>query len=105
MDNLHWDIESEDNAFLILKSESGVISTLHSSATQWRHKFLIEMIFENGYIIENINDFDKALIFLDENKIKYELSYSKEVLISNGENLLFLGRKILILIEWLAFWR
>ena len=50
MDNLHWDIESEDNAFLILKSNSGIISTLHSSATQWRHKFLLEMVFENGYV-------------------------------------------------------
>ena len=50
IDSLFWPIESEDNAFLILKSETGIISTLHSSATQWRHKFLLEMTFENGYI-------------------------------------------------------
>jgi predicted dehydrogenase len=45
-----WDIECEDNAFITLKSIEGVIATLHSSATQWSHKFLLEMTFENGYI-------------------------------------------------------
>ena len=42
--------------------------------------------FENGYRIENVNDFDNVLIFLEKNKIKHELSYSREVLISHGEN-------------------
>ena len=50
MGNLFWDIENEDNAFLTLKSNSGIIATIHSSATQWRHKFLLEMTFERGYI-------------------------------------------------------
>lgn len=45
-----WNIECEDNAFLILKSHNDIVATLHSSATQWRHKFLLEMEFENGYI-------------------------------------------------------
>jgi predicted dehydrogenase len=45
-----WDIEAEDNAFLTLKSSRNIVATLHSSATQWKHKFLLEMTFENGYI-------------------------------------------------------
>jgi len=45
-----WDIECEDNAFVTLKSENGIVATLHSSATQWKHKFLLEIAFENGYI-------------------------------------------------------
>ena len=45
-----WDIECEDNAFITLKSGEGAIATLHSSATQWTHKFLLEMTFEKGYI-------------------------------------------------------
>lgn len=45
-----WDIECEDNAFLTLKSDENVMATLHSSATQWKHKFLLEMSFEDGYI-------------------------------------------------------
>jgi 1,5-anhydro-D-fructose reductase (1,5-anhydro-D-mannitol-forming) len=50
LSSLLWEIENEDNGFVLLKSDSGVIATLHSSATQWRHKFLLEMAFENGYI-------------------------------------------------------
>ena len=45
-----WKIECEDNAFLTLKSNHNVFATLHSSATQWKHKFLLEMAFENGFI-------------------------------------------------------
>ena len=46
----YWNSEVEDNAFVTMKSEDGVIATVHSSATQWRHKFLLEMCFEKGYI-------------------------------------------------------
>lgn len=46
----YWDIECEDNAFLTLKSSKNEIATLHSSATQWQHKFLLEIAFEDGYI-------------------------------------------------------
>ena len=46
----YWNIECEDNAFLTLKSDNNVMATLHSSATQWKHKFLLEMAFEDGYI-------------------------------------------------------
>jgi len=45
-----WDIEAEDNAFVIMQSDDKVTAMLHSSATQWRHKFLLEMCFEEGYI-------------------------------------------------------
>jgi len=46
----YWNIECEDNAFLTLKSSKNEVATLHSSATQWKHKFLLEMAFEDGYI-------------------------------------------------------
>lgn len=45
-----WDIEAEDNAFAIMQSDQKVTAMLHSSATQWKHKFLLEMCFEEGYI-------------------------------------------------------
>ena len=47
---LFWNIESEDNVFALMKSENNVIASLHSSATHWRHKFLLEMSFEHGYL-------------------------------------------------------
>lgn len=46
----YWNIESEDNAFAIMQSDEKVTAMLHSSATQWKHKFLLEMCFEEGYI-------------------------------------------------------
>ncbi|MBL0721649.1 MAG: Gfo/Idh/MocA family oxidoreductase, partial [Sulfurovum sp.] len=46
----YWDIESEDNAFAIMQSDDKVTAMLHSSATQWKHKFLLEMCFEEGYV-------------------------------------------------------
>ena len=45
-----WNIDAEDNAFLLLKSKNGVIANMHSSATQWKHKFLLEVALEDGYI-------------------------------------------------------
>ena len=46
----YWNIEAEDNAFAIMQSDEKITAMLHSSATQWRHKFLLEMCFEEGYI-------------------------------------------------------
>jgi len=46
----YWNIDSEDNAFAIMQSKNQVTAMLHSSATQWKHKFSLEMCFEQGYI-------------------------------------------------------
>lgn len=46
----YWNVEVEDNAFAIMQTKENVLASIHSSATQWRHKFLLEMSFENGYI-------------------------------------------------------
>lgn len=48
--NSFWDIEAEDNAFVIMQSPKKITAMMHSSATQWRHKFLLEMAFEEGYL-------------------------------------------------------
>lgn len=45
-----WDVDVEDNAFIIMQSENNITASLHSSATQWRHKFLLELCFEEGYL-------------------------------------------------------
>ena len=46
----YWDIKVEDNAFVLMQSDNNVIASMHSSATQWKHKFLLEMCFEEGYL-------------------------------------------------------
>ncbi len=47
----YWHVGVEDNVFALLRnSESGQMAMLHSSATQWRHKFLFEIYLEKGYL-------------------------------------------------------
>jgi len=54
--NSYWKVGVEDNVFAILRnSQSGQTAMIHSSATQWRHKFLLEIYMEKGYLeIEGI---------------------------------------------------
>lgn len=40
----------EDNAFALLRTRDGGIGTLHSSFTQWKHLFRLELGFTNGYL-------------------------------------------------------
>lgn len=41
----------EDNAFALLQSKDGIIATLHSSATYWKHTFKLDIFLEKGYLI------------------------------------------------------
>jgi 1,5-anhydro-D-fructose reductase (1,5-anhydro-D-mannitol-forming) len=52
--NLYWKMDVEDNAFVILKdSQSGRVASLHSTMTQWRHLFSLEIFLEKGYMVLN----------------------------------------------------
>jgi predicted dehydrogenase len=51
--NSHWDIDMEDNAFAILRNDAGTIAMLHSSSTQWKHKFSLEINCSDGYLTVN----------------------------------------------------
>ncbi|PIQ84437.1 MAG: hypothetical protein COV75_02160 [Candidatus Omnitrophica bacterium CG11_big_fil_rev_8_21_14_0_20_63_9] len=46
-----WGCGLEDNAFLLLRSERGIPTFLHSSATLWKHTFRIEIGCRDGYLI------------------------------------------------------
>ncbi len=43
-----WNYDVEDNAYALMKSESGIIAFLHSSATQWKHTFQLCLTFESA---------------------------------------------------------
>jgi predicted dehydrogenase len=45
-----WNIPVEDNAFAILRNKENQVALLHSSATQWKHRFVLEICLEDGYI-------------------------------------------------------
>lgn len=49
--NGFWLHDVEDNAYALMRTEEGVIAFLHSSATQWRHRFQLEMTLQQGAII------------------------------------------------------
>ena len=46
-----WDVPMEDNAFALLRTDAGCIAMLHSSSTQWKHRFTLEIFMEDGYVI------------------------------------------------------
>ncbi len=49
--NSHWGYEVEDNAYALMRTKDGVIATLNSSATQWRHRFHLDINLEKGSLI------------------------------------------------------
>ena len=52
--NLYWQLDIEDNVFSIYKnSKNGIVASLHSTMTQWRHLFSLEVFFEKGYMVLN----------------------------------------------------
>ncbi len=52
--NLYWKLDIEDNVFAIFKNnENGVVAQLHSTMTQWRHLFSLEVFLERGYLVLN----------------------------------------------------
>ncbi|MDR3611415.1 MAG: Gfo/Idh/MocA family oxidoreductase [Ignavibacteriaceae bacterium] len=45
-----WDLEVEDNAFGVLKTESGVTASFHVSWTNWKNIFSFEIFGTEGYV-------------------------------------------------------
>lgn len=48
--NNYWKHDVEDNAYAIMKNNKGIIAMLNSTATQWQHKFNLEISLTEGYI-------------------------------------------------------
>ncbi len=48
--NGHWHHNVEDNAYALMRTDGGTVAMLHSSATQWRHRFHLEIALERGSI-------------------------------------------------------
>jgi predicted dehydrogenase len=49
--NSHWGYEVEDNAYALMRTGDGVVGMLNSSATQWRHRFHLDINLEKGSIV------------------------------------------------------
>ena len=49
--NNYWNHDVEDNAYAIMRTDDGIVAMLHSSATQWQHRFNLEITLEKGAIV------------------------------------------------------
>lgn len=49
--NDFWGHDVEDNAYALMRTKAGVVGMLHSSATQWRHRFHLDITLEKGALI------------------------------------------------------
>jgi predicted dehydrogenase len=49
--NNYWHHDVEDNAYALMRTADGVIAMLHSSATQWRHRFELDITLSRGMVI------------------------------------------------------
>jgi predicted dehydrogenase len=48
--NDYWHFDVEDNAFALMRNTSGQVAMLHSSATQWEHRFQMHIALTEGYL-------------------------------------------------------
>jgi predicted dehydrogenase len=49
--NDYWHHDVEDNAYALMRTPDRIVAMLHSSATQWRHRFHLEIALAEGAII------------------------------------------------------
>ncbi len=87
----------EDNAFVIFKNTKNQTASLHSTLTQWRHLFSLEIFLQKGYIVLNglktpSNSYGDEILSYCKNikrppKIKWSKIKTKKYKIDNSFNL------------------
>ncbi len=73
---LFWNLDGiEDNVFANFRnSDTGVVASLHSTMTQWRHIFSLEIFLSGGHIVLNglktsSNSYGEEVLTLERNAI------------------------------------
>jgi predicted dehydrogenase len=46
--NSYWKHDVEDNAYALMSTKDGVVAMLHSTATQWQHRFSLDIHLSEG---------------------------------------------------------
>ena len=74
--NLYWKMDGlEDNVFSIMRnSKSGISASLHSTMTQWRYLFSLEIFLQKGSLILNGLKTNSGVYGNEELAIKYNES-------------------------------
>ncbi len=50
LSNDFWGYDVEDNAYALMRTQTGTVAMLHSTATQWRHRFSLDITLEKGAV-------------------------------------------------------
>ena len=82
--NDYWRHDVEDNAYALLRSANGVVAMLHSTATQWRHKFRLEItlreaLLELTGILSGSKSYGEERLTIVERSHGSDIGSSKEV--------------------------
>jgi predicted dehydrogenase len=48
--NCYWNLDVEDNTYALMQDSRGRVAMLHSSATQWQHRFQLDIALTEGYL-------------------------------------------------------
>jgi len=49
--NNFWGHDVEDNAYVLMRTQDGVVAMLNSTATSWRHRFELDISMEKGTLV------------------------------------------------------
>ncbi len=85
----YWDKKIEDNVFINLKNtKNNILCSMHSTMTQWRHLFSLEVFLQKGYIVLNglktsSNSYGKEVLTYALNRsLPPEASWSKQKILN-----------------------
>ena len=106
--NDYWKHDVEDNAYSIMRNSDGCVAMIHSTATQWQHRFRLELTLEEAIIeltgilsgtksygeeklkviprnlASNTGSFDEiSKSFLEDNSWKREVDEFADIIIKN----------------------
>lgn len=88
--NTFWEIPVEDNAFILLKNNKNQYASFHSSSTQWKHTFKLELFFSEGYmilsgILSNSRSYGRETLIVARRQFEDEL----ELMGNPGEEVIY----------------
>lgn len=100
----YWNLSIEDNVFAIFKNKKNNISaSLHSTITQWRHLFSLEIFLENGYLVLNglktsSNSYgtEELSVAINRTPLPRAISLKEKKYIYKTDNSFFIETKIFI---------
>lgn len=108
--NDYWHHDVEDNAYAILRNSQGCVATIHSTATQWQHRFRLEITLRDALleltgILSGSKSYGEEKLriiprkegsavgsfaeitnsYLDDNSWKREIDEFAEIIINNSQ--------------------